>query len=189
MNVRLSILLVLVLLLIGGSVGITYSLRSKEPTKQPPWLYKINVDNIANISVTHGDAQTEYARITEGQWVIKDGNDTPVDTAAWSGATQTLSGPRSSRVLAEQIDEPAKYGLESPRTRVRLLDKSGYPLMFYLGDATPDGKNWYAKVETSSRLFTVTSLWGREVAKIATDPPYPKEAEGEAAEQPQAAAE
>ena len=172
MNVRLSILLVIVLVLIGGSVGITQALRTKEPREQEPWLFKVNVGDTEQISVTHVDQHMDYAY--EGsQWVIKDGNDTPVFVDKWSGTTLLLSGPRSSRALDIEIDDAAEYGLDSPQTKVQIVDKSGFPLRFELGDPTPDGNDWYARLEGSARLFTVASAWGEVISKLATEPPYP----------------
>ena len=172
MNVRLSILLVIVLILVGGSVGITQALRTKEPREQEPWLFKVNVGDIRQISVTHNEDHMDYNY--EGtQWVIKDGNDTPVFTDRWAGTTLLLSGPRSSRALDIEIYDAAEYGLDSPQTKVQIVDKSGFPLRFELGDPTPDGDNWYARLEGSASLFTVASAWGEVISRLATEPPYP----------------
>lgn len=172
MNVRLSILLVVVLALIGGSVIITRELSTKEQPQREDWLYRVNLEDIKSISVTHLDSQMDYTYDGE-QWVIKDGEDTPVYVDKWAGTTLLLSGPRSSRSLADTVDDPAKFGLDFPQTTVRLVDKSGVPLQFYLGDATPDGKSWYATLEGSPRLFTVDSTWSDVITKLATEPPYP----------------
>ena len=173
MNVRLTILLVLVLLLIGGSVAITQQLTSKEPRKVEPWLYRINSEDIGRISVIHKGQQMDYARTGDDTWVIKDGNDTPVYIDKWAGTPHLLGGPRSSRALDIQIDDPAKYGLEEPQTRITLIDRNGVPLEFHLGDTTPDGENWYARLAGGDRLFTVVSVWCEVVSKLAVEPPYP----------------
>ena len=171
MNVRLTLLLVVVLALIGGSVGITLSLSRKEAEEKAPWMYKVNMEDITHISVTSSDKRTEYDRQGDN-WVIEDGSDTPVFMLKWSGTTLLLSGPRSSRAILEQIDDPARYGLDSPQTKVQIVDRSGFPLDFHLGDPTPNGQNWYARVVGSERLFTVASVWGEVISKLATKPPY-----------------
>ena len=171
MNVRLTLLLLVVLALIGGSVGITLSLSMKEPEKKSPWMYKVNMQDITHISVTSSDKHTEYDRQGDN-WVIKDGSDTPVFMLKWSGTTLLLSGPRSSRAILEQIDDPARYGLDSPQTKVQIVDRSGFPLDFHLGDPTPNGQNWYARVVGSERLFTVASVWGEVISRLATEPAY-----------------
>ena len=179
MNVRLSILLVVVLILIGGTVGITQVLNTKEPREQEPWFFKLNLDDIRQISVTHVEERVDYAY--EGdQWVIKDGNDTPVFIEDWAGTTLLLSGPRSSRALDIEIYDPAEYGFDPPRTKVEIVDKSGSQrVKFDLGDPTPDGENWYARLEGSTRLFTIAASWCEVISELATDPPYPPSEEDE----------
>lgn len=173
MNVRLTILLLLVLVLIGGSVAITQQLTSKEPRAVETWLYRIDSEDIAVISVTYRGEHMEYARTGDDTWVIKDGNDTPVFIDKWAGTPYLLGGPRSSRELDTLIDDPAKYGLEEPQTTIILIDRNGFPLEFHLGDTTPDGQNWYARLAGGDRLFTVVSAWTEVVSKLATEPPYP----------------
>ena len=181
MNVRLSILLVVVLILIGGTVGITQVLSTKEPREQEAWFFKLNPEDIKQISVTHNDERVDYAY--EGdQWVIKDGEDTPVFLEAWAGTTLLLSGPRSSRGLDIEIYDPAEYGFDPPQTEVQIVDKSGFPLKFELGDPTPDGENWYARLEGPTRLFTIASSWCEVISRLATEPPYPPSPEGEGEE-------
>ena len=173
MNVRLTILLMLVLALVGGTVAVTVSLRTKERVAQPPWLFKVDPSDIVRISVTHEDKTTEYAQQEDG-WVIKDGKDTPVFLNKWSGSTLLMSGPRSSRAVQDAtITDPALFGLDSPPTRARLIDKSGFPIAFDMGDRTPDGKNRYARLVGSDRLFTVAIEWADVITKLATEPPYP----------------
>ena len=172
MNVRLSILLVVVLVLIGGAVFITRELSTKERVEVAPWLFQVNIEDISSISVNHNGTVMGYA-LVDGQWVIKDGNDTPVFLQKWAGTTLLLSGPRSTRGLPDPIDDPAKYGLDSPQTKVELIDRVGVPLIFHLGDVTPEGRNWYARLVGSDRLFIVASEWGEVISKLATEPPYP----------------
>ena len=176
MNVRLTILLVLVLGLIGGTVWATQALRPKEPKDEPPWLFRMDFDQITHISVTHLDKSMEYAKVRTGDtthWVIKDGNDTPVFVDKWSGTTLLLSGPRTSPAVKDVvITDPADYGLDSPQTKVRIVDKAGVPLTFHLGDVTPDGDNWYAQLIGTDQLFTVVSIWGEVISRLASEPPY-----------------
>ncbi len=173
MNVRLSFLLVAVLLVVGGAVVITQVvLDEKESRPQVDWIYKMDVDDIYGISVVHEDALQGYERQEDGQWVIVDGDDTPVFQPKWSGTTLLLSGPRGSRQVSDTIDDPAKYGLVDPQTTVQVIDRSGVPLVFHLGAPTASGKDWYARVVGSEKLFTVNAEWAKVVTDLAIVPPY-----------------
>ena len=178
MNVRLSILLVVVLGLVAGAVFITRALGTKEPEERPPQLFKVNESAIIAIEVTHNDAHTEYARVGE-QWVIKDGNDTPVFLEKWSGKTLLLTGPRCKRAVIEEIDDPADYGLESPPTKIRMTLTGGTVVEFHLGDPTPNRENWYARLVGSNRLCTLPAVYAQVVSGMATAPPYPPTPEPE----------
>ncbi len=171
MSVRLSILLVVVLILIGGSVAITTQLGAKKPRERQDFLYRINDQDLEHVVVVHQGKRVEFAR-TGDTWIILDGKNTPVG-ASWQGTPLLLSGPRGARLVAEKIDDPAKYGLVSPQTMVQVVDRSGIPVDFHLGDPTPDQNNWYVRLVGSDRLFTVAAIWGQVVSKLATEPPYP----------------
>ena len=171
MNVRLTLLLVVVLGLVAGAVFITRSLSTKEPVEREPQLFRVNERDIIAISVVHNEVPMEYARQND-EWVIKDGKDTPVFIDKWSGKTLLLSGPRCRRAVVEEIDDPAKYGLESPPTRITLTITGGTLLEFHLGDSTPNEENWYARLVGSNRLCTLPAVYGEVVSGLVTDPPY-----------------
>ena len=171
MNVRFSILLVLVLLLVGGGVAISRELSTTKGEPKNPWLFKVDIDEIVGISVVYQGQQMSYER-QDDQWVIKDGNDTPVFQDKWAGTTLLLSGPRVSRAVADEIGDASTYGLDPPAARVQLANTSGFPLEFHLGDPTPDEDDWYARLVGSQQLFTVPASWGTVVTRLAIQPPY-----------------
>ncbi len=173
MNVRLSILLVVVLILIGGSVGITYGLRDKEAKEQDPWLFKLDFQDIQAIRVAHAGEEIAFASEDGEKWVIKDGQDTPVFQEKWSGIPFLLSGPRCDRAVSETIEDPSIYGLDDPQTTVQLTIKGGQLLVFHLGDPTPDGGAWYARLENDTRLCSLAAVWGEVVSGLVLEPPIP----------------
>ena len=136
-----------------------------------PYLYRVNEEDITAISVVHQGVQVDY-ELQSGQWVIKDGNDTTVYIDKWSGTPLLLSGPQTSRALNSQIDDPAKYGLDSPQTVVKLTTQGGDFLEIHLGDPTPDGENWYVRLADDDELFLVAGVWGEVISRLATKPPY-----------------
>ena len=177
MNVRLSLLLVLVLILVGGAVFLSQELSTKEPTQRlQPWLYRIDQAEINYVSVVHEGERMDYALSGDSDWVIKDGFDSPVFIDKWAGKTLLLSGPSSSRALTDQIDDPAKYGLDAPETEISVSVKSGQVFQVFLGDLTPDLKNQYARLVGSDELFTVASLWGEDIVRLVTEPPQKPQA-------------
>lgn len=180
MNPRLTVLLVAVLLIFGGAFLALRLTGSSEEAKFTPWLYRVDDGSIVNIEVTHGGQTVNYARDPgTGDWYI-DGKPAVPVSAKWQGTPLLLSGPKVSRVLAEQMENPASYGLEPPLTRARVTDGSGTIVEFHLGKATPDTTNQYARLAGHPALFAVPAAWADAVNRLATEPPYPPKEAGSA---------
>ena len=170
MNIRFTILLVAILVVIGGTVWITQTGKTPERAEDVRWLWKVELGDITRIAVTHEGESLSYGLRGE-QWVIEDGDDTPVFQDKWGGMTLIVSGPRPARTLSNTIEDPGLYGLEPPRTEVQVTDRSGRQVGFDLGAVTPDARNQYIRLSDGS-LSTVPKIWGEVVTTLVTEPPY-----------------
>lgn len=176
MNIRLTILMVVVVAIAGGAWAIiefTDVVSRGEATEEEPWLYHMDEGDITYISVAHGGESAEYARDSGShQWMILGEPDYPVFQQRWGGTPLLLSGPRVNRGLKEIIDNPADYGLGPPESVIRVGDWAGNIVEFHMGNPTPDGANQYTRLVGSDALFTVPSVWADVVNRLAVDPPY-----------------
>jgi hypothetical protein len=171
MNVRLSIILVVVLILVGGYVFLYEVRKVPQPKEEPPWFYDVNMMDIVRISITHEGKTVAFVR--EGEdWYFDDPQRSPVNLDRWSGIVLLLSGPRSNRLLAETIDDPTKYGLDPPRSIIQVSLEDGREFEIHLGDKTPDGVNQYASMVGNPGLFLITGAWGDVLVRLVTEPPY-----------------
>jgi hypothetical protein len=148
---------------------------------EPPYarLYYIQGDNsLVHIGVAHNNQAVDYEKQPGSQeWHILTDSEVPVSEEKWSEILPSLSTPPVARVVSDKIDEPAKYGLESPQTFVKVTTSHEEPVDFYLGSTTPDGQSRYAQRRSGQDLFTVTETWAKMLESLATDPPYPAEGE------------
>ena len=175
MNLRLSILLVAVLLLFGGTFLVVRFTGSQERTPDEPWLFRIDDAAINHIVVTHNDQTVNYEKKQgSSKWFILEGAELPVNNHKWAGTSLLLSGPRVNRVLSDSIDDPASYGLDPPETSVKVTEPSGQGFEFHLGFSTPDESNTYARLAGFPQLFTVPKIWADVISRLATEPPYPR---------------
>jgi hypothetical protein len=180
MNVRLSILLVAVLVIFGGTFLVVRFTQTPERTPEKQWMYKVDEEDVIHILVSYNGKTVEYDKKPgSDEWVIVGNPPAPVFLKKWGGTTLLLSGPQVSRVLAQEIDNPATYGLEPPVSRVVVTVRGGLVYEFHIGNPTPDGQNQYARLVGDPELFTVAEIWARVINNLATEPPYPV-AEGEA---------
>ena len=176
MNVRLTILMVVVVAIAGGAWAIiefTDIVSRGEVKEDEPWLFSIDEGDITYIQVAHGGESVEYARDSGShQWMILGEPSYPVFQQRWGGTPLLLSGPRVNRGLRETIDNPADYGLDPPESIVRVADWAGNTFEFHMGIPTPDGDNQYARLVGDNALYTVPSVWADVVNRLALDPPY-----------------
>lgn len=174
MNFRFSMVLILILVLVGGYVGL-YELRKAPPREdEPPWIYNVNMQDITRIAVTHQGATQAFVHQEDG-WHFADEPDIKVDRNRWGGIVLILMGPQSQRLLSDTIDDPGKYGLVEPSTEVYLELLERRTVEIDLGDKTPDGESYYAKIKGYPQLFLIHSSWGQVLNRLVTEPPYPQE--------------
>ena len=176
MNLRLSILLVGVLLIFGGTFLILQLTDDDAPDNSRPWLYRIDEGDIIALELTHQGEEIAYFRSPASlDWYIasetEGSPDIPVFQQKWGGTPLLMSGPRVTRPLTDTIEDPAAFGLEPPETAVTVFDRYGNTIDFHLGKPTPDNLNQYARLVGEDALFTVPIEWAQVVNRLAADPP------------------
>lgn len=177
MNLRLSILLVVVLIIFGGTFLVLRFTDSNQPDNTRPWLYRIDEGTIVRLEVVfQGEAVQYYRNQASLDWYIEDGAEgspgIPVFVQQWAGTPLLLGGPKVTRPLSDTIDNPAAYGLEPPETSVKVFDRAGNEVEFHMGIPTPDNRNQYARLVGDDSLFTVPIEWAQVVNQLAVDPPW-----------------
>ena len=176
MNLRLSILLVVVLLIFGGTFLILKVTDNDRPDLSRPWLYRIDEGDIIALELVHAGEEIAYFRSPASlDWYIsKDSDkepDIPVFQQRWGGTPLLMSGPRVTRPLSDSVEDLASFGLEPPETAVTVFDRYGNTIEFHLGKPTPDNLNQYARLVGEDALFTVPIEWAQVVNRLAYDPP------------------
>ena len=176
MNIRLTILLIIVLILFGGTFAGVVLTRNPEPKQDQAWLWRVDDNSLTSIIVTFEGETVEYQKKPGGvRWFIVDEEgDRQVYQDKWSGTPLLLSGPKVNRTLADEMNNPSQYGLDPPVTSVLLTERTGRTYEAHLGIQTPDGQNQYARLVGSPKLFSVPQIWARVVNRLVFQPPYPR---------------
>ena len=176
MNIRLTILMVVVVALAGGAwavIEFTDVVSRGEEREEEPWLYHIDDDTITDVEVTHDGTTVRFHRDAASyQWDILGDTDYPVFQQRWGGMPLLFSGPRVNRGLKQTIDNPSVYGLDPPESIVRVADFAGNTFEFHMGGPTPDGQNQYTRLVGDNALYTVPSVWADVVNRLAAEPPW-----------------
>ncbi len=176
MNLRLSILLVVVLLIFGGTFLVLRFTDSNEFEEGRPWLYRIDESDIVALELNYQGEEIAFFRSPASlDWYIAGepgvSPDIPVFRQRWGGTPLLLSGPRVTRPLSVAIENAASFGLEPPETSVTVFDRYGNTIEFHLGIPTPDNENQYARLVGDDNVFTVPIEWAQVVNRLAFDPP------------------
>lgn len=169
MSFRVSFILLVLVAVVGGYVFLFELQKTPKPQVSAPWFYDVSYEDLAVISVEYRGQKQVFEATPKG-WVFQESRE-PVDLARWSGIPLLLTGPRSSRVARESIDDPKEYGLDPPQSVFTVSLKSGQQITTLLGDVTPDGANHYAQVVGSAPLFLLPSAWGDVINRLITEPP------------------
>ena len=173
MNFRISFVLVFLAAIVGGYVLLFELQQGPQREPDPPWFYNVHENDINHISVTYQGATQAFVK-RETNWFFDDGTGEPgesVDVSRWGGIPLLLTGPRSRRLLEEQIDNPAFFGLDPPVTSIGITLRDGRQLNVLLGDSTPDGAGNYVQLEGDAPLFIVDITWGGVLNRLVTEPP------------------
>lgn len=174
MNIKVTLFLIAA----GVAVGIVAWINPFESTPESipdaPWFYQVSETDIDVIEVRFRNETVKFIRDEGRTWQFEGLPGVAPRRERWGGMVLILTGPRSRRLLQEQLDNPAQYGLTNPDTEVKVLLSDGRAIEVKLGDVTTDGKHHYGQVAGFDQLFLITSSWGEVVRKLVIDPPLPK---------------
>lgn len=182
MNVRLTILLLVLLALIGGLVGVTQVLRSGDDDGATTAglqdrLYRVSSDQLASFTISNDDEAITFVN-EEGAWLIQDGaggESEPVDPSRFGGVPLLVSGPSADKNLSGSdaaMGDLASFGLAPPRTTVVLTPVRGEDIELLIGDLTPTEDGYYAKLVGDDTIYVTNATWVGVVDRLLTDPPF-----------------
>ncbi len=177
MNWKLTAGLVVVAAIVGVVVYINPFESEEEREPDSPWFYQLSFDDIIEIEVNVGDKTERFFKNDRDAWVFERLDGIPPSHTRWGGIVLLLSGPQTRRdfsAVRPTIDDPAEYGLDDPKMVVDIGLTGDRNLEFRMGDKTTDGDHSYGQVVGFPQLFLIAEIWGRVIARLADEPPYPK---------------
>lgn len=170
---RGAVSLLIGLAVIGIYVLVQVSNEEPPPVPTETFVYSIEQRDIASVEITHdGDTLRFVWDEHSGGWVFDDTERSPVAGDRWGGIPLLLSGPRVQRVLSVEQTELWRYGLDEPRTTIRLGLSDGQLLTVHIGIPSPDGENDYVMREGSPQIVLIDRSWHEVLARLVTAPPF-----------------
>jgi ribosomal protein L12E/L44/L45/RPP1/RPP2 len=164
---RIRGLLVAAAVLAVLAAGVWWSNRAKKAEEgkprpdEPPKILSLAEDQIRRIEIRKkGVEPTVLEKNQAGNWEMTAPRPLRIDRDAVSSLTSTLSSLNSDRLIEEKAEDLAPYGLNQPAVEILVTLKDGKTHKLLIGDETPTGGGFYARLDGDPRVFTIAS-WNK----------------------------
>jgi hypothetical protein len=156
--------LLVALVLCGVLAGLVYwsdKTKKEEEAKGPDSsnkLVTVKDEDIKKIEIVRKDAPpTVLERGANNNWEMKAPQTLRVDQTEAGSVVTAYTGLSQDRVVEEKPADLAAYGLNAPSVEVRVSTKDNKVQRVLIGDETPTGGSFYAKIDTNPKVFTLYS--------------------------------
>lgn len=165
MRVRGLLIAVAVLALLAAGVWWSNRAKKAEEAKprpdEPPKILTLAEDQMRQIEIRRKDEQPTVIRKNDaGKWEMTAPQALRIDADAVSSMTSTLASLNSDRLIEEKAQDLTPYGLNSPALELQVSQKDGKTHRLLIGDETPTGGGYYARLDGDPRVFTIAS-WNK----------------------------
>ncbi len=173
MNFRITLLLVVVAVLMGGYLWLGPPLSEPEDSDSPTsfdWFYLVDDMDINRLDITYYGASGTYIRDSERKWHYGD-LDGPLASEEFTGTPFLAGGARSPRLITDTADQAALelYGLDDPQITLRFYLENGEDYTVSVGDLAPDRITNYARIDGIEGVYLLDRTWGEHMASLVTE--------------------
>jgi len=154
---------VLLALLAGGvwySEKLEKEKEGKPAADAPPKIVEIAPEQLQQVEIVKGPETTTLKRTADSKWELSAPTPLRADQDSVSSLVNALNPLNSERLIEEKAADPSKYGLASAAISLNLLKKDGKTVKLLIGDETPTGGGFFAKLDSDPRVFTIAS-WNK----------------------------
>jgi len=164
---RLRGLLIAAIALVVFS-GLVYWSNRVEKAKEnapnpdaPPKIIDVAEDSITRVEIQKVDKPaTVVEKAEDGNWKLTAPEPLNADQGAVSSLVSSLAKLDSNRLVEDNATDLHTFGLDSAELQVILGQKDGKTIKLLVGDETPTGSNYFAKLDNDPRIFTLAS-WNK----------------------------
>jgi hypothetical protein len=163
--------------LLAGLSGLLYWSNEAEKAKEgqpdpdaPPKIIAVEEDTINRIEIVKTGSDPVTVELGDGDtWKITAPEPLRADQTTVSSLVTAVADLESNRLVEENATDVATFGLDQPQLVVTARQKEGGELKVLIGNETPTGSNFFAKLEGDPRVFTLASFNKTSLEKSAWD--------------------
>ncbi len=126
-------------------------------TSTSPKLADIPDAQIQSIDLKKANGSSVDLARKDGKWVITAPESYPADQDAVSSVASSLSPLTADSIVDDNPADLGKYGLKSPSLTVTVHEKNGKSPEILFGDDVPAGSLVYARLDSSPKVYAVSS--------------------------------
>jgi hypothetical protein len=121
---------------------------------------------LSSVKLVNEDGSYELEK-KEGEWKIKSSSDSPADDAQVNNLLSELGGAKAAEIVSENVDDPAKYGLDKSKISITARLTAGGERTVSIGSKVDE--NYYAKISDRPQLIKVDkSFYDKLNTELAT---------------------
>ena len=121
-------------------------------------IKNVKDEDVRKIEIVRKDVPpTVLERGANNDWQMKAPATLRVDQTEANSLVSAYTGLSQDRVVEEKPAGLSAYGLNAPSVEVRVSTKDNKVQKVLIGDETPTGGSFFAKVDTDPKVFTVYS--------------------------------
>lgn len=105
----------------------------------------------------------------EGEWKAVQDRSLELDQYKADNIANSFYNLRADKVVDEDPEDLASYGLENPAVTATAVLKDGSRRVFYLGDRIPVGSGYYLKVQAEPEIYIIGTWHGRNFSSLLSD--------------------
>lgn len=149
----LQILLLVFAGLLVLYAGISFYKKNKSSKEDSDQTLITNLKSLTSISYNNNRETLSFEK-DRNKWYYSKNKKYPITQSSLENLASTFQKVEAVREL-KNADALKDYGLDKPTYTVRVKDKSGKSVIYYIGNAT--GENYYITYGDKSKIYTVSS--------------------------------
>lgn len=160
MQFRGMLIGLVLLAVLGGGVWWANKQKPEDDKKgsaDAPKILTIPEADITQIEIKKKDQPALVLKKTD-KWQMTAPSSLPVDVDVVTPMVNSLASLQSDRLVEEKTNDLASFGLNAPDVEVTVTKKDGKSNKVLIGDQTPTGGGFFAKLDGDPRIFSIASF-------------------------------
>ena len=154
---RNAIILIIIVALLGGAYYfISKNKPEEEDTVDVIVLTDISADDIETVTFKNS-GNTFVMGIEDDKWILISPDDIISDSSVVSSMAEVARSISADKLVEENAEDLSVYGLHNP-VSVEIKLKDGTTTILEVGDETPVGTGYYARLAGESTVYTQDNM-------------------------------